>query len=188
MQFWATFAFAVIEAIALVYSPKSVSNIYEKPLVLKTVLFFDIAASFVPAFLVAINLERFETVSHEMEYSNEITMTFVDMVLLTSLIRSAQKRGDFGAGKGVATNLLSTGGMVAVSAVIAIAQISIYNGMGEDEDGGKKGEKAAHYCEFSFEIISALISFWFCMDNKLIADETIRAIVDNHDHCCNAVV
>ena len=187
VEFWATFAFAVVEAVALVYSPKSITNIYENPLVLKTVLFFDIAAAFVPAFLVALNLERFETVSHEMEYSNEITMTFVDMVLLTSLIRSAHARGDLGADK-LSGSILSTGGMVAVSALIAIVQMSIYNGMGETEDGGKIGEKAAHYCEFSFEIISAVITFWFCMDNKLIADETIRTIVDNHDHCCNTTV
>ena len=122
-----------------------------------------------------------------MEYSNEITMTFVDMVLLTSLIRSARARGEFGTGK-LSRDLLSTGGMVAVSALIAITQISIYNGMGETKDGDKIGEKAAHYCEFSFEIISALITFWFCMDNKLVADETVRTIVDDHNNCCNVTV
>ena len=178
IEFWATFAFAVIEAVALVYSPKATSTIYEKPLVLKTVLFFDIAAAFVPAFLVLLNLERFEVPSHQMEYSNEITMTFVDLVLLTSLVRSSR-----GTENKLGTDILSTGGMIVVSAVIAIVQISIYNGMGETPDGDKIGERSAHYCEFAFEIISALITFWFCMDNKLVADETIRMIVDN-GQCC----
>merc|ERR1712054_550212 len=94
------------------------------------------------------------------------------MVLLTSLIRANRGKPKLGG------DILSTAGMVAISAIIAIVQISIYNGMGETEDGDKVGEKPAHYCEFSFEIISALITFWFCMDNKLVADEKIRQIVD----------
>lgn len=37
-------------------------------------------------------------------------------------------------------------------------------------DGEHNGEQAAHYLEFVFEMISSVITFWFCMDNKLRVD------------------
>jgi len=115
--------------------------------------------SFVPTLLVWCNVERFEVLSHEVEYSNEISMSFVDLVLLTSLL----KQRDFVSTGGV-TNVI----MAGVATAVAVLQIVIYNGMGMRADGGLKGEKLAHYCEFSFEIISALIVFWFCVDNKVL--------------------
>jgi hypothetical protein len=74
--------------------------------------------------------------------------------------------------------------MAAVAAVIAITQIVIYNGMGVTPSGDKVGERLAHYCEFTFEIISALITFWFCVDNKFIADREIDQIMyGDHRDC-----
>jgi hypothetical protein len=65
IEFTGTFLFAVIQAFALLYTPKSLLNIYDNPVTLKLVLFFAIVVSFIPTFLVWCNLERFEVLSHE---------------------------------------------------------------------------------------------------------------------------
>ena len=59
----------------------------------------------------------------------------------------------------------------------AVAQLAVYNGMGIDADGERRGEQAAHYCEFAFEILSSGVTFWFCMDNKLLCDQQIMSIM-----------
>ena len=169
-EFAATFGFAVIQAASLLYTPKTMSNIYANPATLKLVLFFNIVFSLFPTLLVWANLCVFETISHEVEYSNEITMSFIDLVLLTSLLRHRQAGLSFFGGA-------STIMMAAISALIAMLQIFIYNLM-------ENGEKLAHYCEFIFEILSALILFWFCIDNKIIADAEVDEIMYGNHHDC----
>ena len=93
MEFWATFGFAIIEAYALLNTPKTLSTIYESPLQLKLILFFDIVASLVPSVLITFDIEHFEILSHELEYGNELTMSFVDLVILASLLRVGHRRG-----------------------------------------------------------------------------------------------
>ena len=195
-EFWATFIFAIVEAFALVCTPKSLLNIYENPLVLKLVLFFNIVATLVPAMMVTINLELYEIISHELEYINEITMSFVDLVLLWSLCRRIgqdevstgpklssgfQSQDEPGVGgSDVRTSFV----LAAVAAAVAVVQLGVYNGMGRTEDGDMVGEAAAHYLEFIFSIISSLITFWFTMDNKFIADKEIGQILyGNHQDC-----
>merc|ERR1719253_1426885 len=93
-------------------------------------------------------------------------MAFVDVVLLGVV------------GKHAGLNLDSKFFLLitTVSAlVIAVVQLSIYNML--DGPSGGPGERIAHYFEFSFEILSALISFSFCMDNKLLCDRKIRQIL-----------
>eukprot|EP00586_Coscinodiscus_wailesii_P017693 CAMPEP_0172504032 /NCGR_PEP_ID=MMETSP1066-20121228/174744_1 /TAXON_ID=671091 /ORGANISM="Coscinodiscus wailesii, Strain CCMP2513" /LENGTH=266 /DNA_ID=CAMNT_0013280025 /DNA_START=334 /DNA_END=1135 /DNA_ORIENTATION=+ len=171
MEFWATFGFAVAECVSLVNTPKSLLRIYANPLTLKLVLWFNIVASLVPAILVTLSLEEFEILSHEIEYLNELTMTFVDLVLLSSLTRT--DGGNFG-------RLC----MTFVAALVALIQLAVYNGMGRTEDGDMVGEVASHYCEFAFEVVSSGIVFWFCMDNKVVADEEIGLILyGKHDGC-----
>lgn len=97
------------------------------------------------------NYVYFEIISHEIEYLNELTMSFVDLVLLWSL---CQFQG---------TSVV----MAGIASAVALIQLAVYNGMGRTDDGDMVGEVAAHYLEFTFGIISSLIAFWFCMDNKV---------------------
>ena len=192
IEFWATFVFAVVEAFALMNSPKTLASIYENPLMLKLILFFNIVATFVPALLVTINLEEFEVLSHELEYANEITMSFVDFVFLYSLTRrqtislkdeqeilSSSGNSMSGQQDDNTTILISLG-----ACVVALVQLGLYNGFGRTADGDMKGETAAHYCEFVFEMVSSMITFWFTLDNKFMTEREIgRILYGNHDDC-----
>ena len=114
--------------------------------------------------LVWCNLEYFEVMAHEIEYSNELTMSFVDLVLLWSLCHSFQ-------GPNSKSSVNSTGAksgifLAAGATSIAVLQMFIYNGMGHTLSGGRTGEHLAHYCEFTFEIMSALIAFWCAPEDR----------------------
>jgi len=45
IEFTATFVFSVIQAVALLYTPRSLNNVYDSPTTLKVVLFFAIVSS-----------------------------------------------------------------------------------------------------------------------------------------------
>jgi len=166
-EFTATFLFSILQAIALLFTPKSSMNIYENPSILRIVLIFAIVISAIPTLMIWINIEVFEVASHEIEYSNEITMSFVDISLFTSVLRASQKvKGEDGASSPAngLTNLV----IAIIAFTIALIQLLIYNAMGVSDDGEHLGEKQAHYCEFAFEIISAFITFWFCVSLELL--------------------
>jgi hypothetical protein len=95
-------------------------------------------------------------------------MSFVDLVLLWSLCGIEGRT--------------STARTACVASVISLAQLAVYNCMGRTEDGDMVGEVPAHFLEFSFEIVSSLIAFWFCMDNKvrgfLIASSRISCVAN----------
>jgi len=163
-EFTATFLFSILQAIALLFTPKSSMNIYENPSILRLVLVFAIVVSAIPTLMIWINIEVFEVASHEIEYSNEITMSFIDISLFTSVLRASQKaKGDDDSSPSAygLTNLV----IAVIAFAIALIQLLIYNAMGVSDDGEHLGEKQAHYCEFAFEIISAFITFWFCVSS-----------------------
>ncbi|CAK0841683.1 unnamed protein product, partial [Prorocentrum cordatum] len=142
LEFWATFVFSVVQVYSLTFSPRSLGAVYSNPLVLKLVVFFNVVATFISALLVTVSLESFEAPSHELEYFNEITMAFVDVVLFAVVVRQA----------GNCSTLLTT----LVALVVAVVQLLIYNLL--DGPGGGFGEQLAHFFEFAFEISSAFIS------------------------------
>ena len=132
LEFVGTFVFALVECISLTSTPKSILNIYDNPLMLRLVLFFNIVATSIPMVLVILNYEYFEIISHQIEYLNELTMSFVDLVLLWSL---CQFEG---------TTVLLAG----IACLVAVIQLAVYNCMGRTDDGDMKGEVPAHYLEF----------------------------------------
>jgi len=172
LEFWATFVFAVVTCIGLASTPKSILDIYSNPLALRLVLFFNIVAASLPAVLISLNHEYFEILSHQIEYCNELTMSFVDLVLLWSLCQF----------EGTSTI------MAGIASIMALVQLAVYNGMGETENGEMVGEVPAHYLEFTFGIISSLIAFWFVMDNKFVCGKEIGQILYGTHRDCNICV
>lgn len=123
-------------------------------------------------------------------------MSFVDVVLLVSLWKSTKaKRSDFStfvdqtkmdeesSSKSISGDAWVT---TTIALLVALVQLGIYNLMGYDEEKHDMvGEVPAHFLEFSFEIISSLIAFWFCMDNKNVSDKEIGMILyGNHEENC----
>ncbi|KAL3784164.1 hypothetical protein ACHAW5_007049 [Stephanodiscus triporus] len=175
LEFWGTLLFSVVLCISLTSTPKSILNIYDNPLTLRLVLFFNIVAASIPAVLVTLNYAYFEILCHEIEYLNEVTMSFVDLVLLWSLFRIKGQT--------------STVWMACIASLISLCQLGLYNCMGRTEDGEMIGEVPAHFLEFSFAIISSLITFWFCMDNKFVCGKEIGEVLyGTHEYCniCDA--
>merc|ERR1712113_332488 len=75
LEFWGTFLFNVVDVFALIYSPKRLSTISFSPLLLKLVIFINVAGSFTSATLITLNREMFEVPAHELEYFNELTVS-----------------------------------------------------------------------------------------------------------------
>ena len=65
--------------------------------------------------------------------------------------------------------------VAAGALVIAGVQLCIYNVL--DGPHGGVGEQIAHYFEFTFEGLSGLISFAFCIDNKFTCDEAQKTLL-----------
>ena len=146
-EFGTTWLFSIIEVLAIIYSP---DRQFEAELLLKFLVFWNVAASFVPAMLVFINLEMFEVPSHQLEYANGFAMAGVDMLMGIQLMREYRKavlqhqehKLDPGARrsrceapakpsfcKGMVIPALM--GLIPLS--VTAAMLAVYNGMGITE-------------------------------------------------------
>ena len=171
VEFWSTFFYACVEAFALIYTPRAISSISGRPTLLKVLLFFDVVATFYPAVIVTLNLEEFESIAHQIEYLNELTMAFVNLVLLASLLRrpdSPQKDA-------------STINITLAALAIACVQLTLYDVFGM--------KRMAHVFEFSFGTVSAFVTFAFCLDNRALAEDEVLCIMyGDHRDCPNCNV
>lgn len=171
VEFWSTFFYACIEAFALVYTPRAISSISGRPTLLNVLLFFDVVATFCPAVLVTLNLEEFESIAHQIEYLNELTMAFVNLVLLASLLKSRSDDPQ---------KVWSTYTITLAALAIACVQLALYDIF--------EMKRMAHVFEFSFGTISAFVTFAFCLDNRSLAEDEVLCIMyGNHRDCtdCN---
>ena len=91
--------------------------------------------------------------------------------------------GGGGVGGGGTSGCSGAGAGLMVGLAIAAVQLAVYNGMGRTPSGGMVGEKPAHYLEFSFECVSASITFWFCMDNRSRSEQRIAEIMYGNGPC-----
>eukprot|EP00538_Stauroneis_constricta_P004749 CAMPEP_0119554674 /NCGR_PEP_ID=MMETSP1352-20130426/7083_1 /TAXON_ID=265584 /ORGANISM="Stauroneis constricta, Strain CCMP1120" /LENGTH=450 /DNA_ID=CAMNT_0007601289 /DNA_START=172 /DNA_END=1524 /DNA_ORIENTATION=+ len=195
IEFWTVFVYSIADAGALVTSPKTMLNIYSKPLVLKLLLFCNIVASLVPAVLITLDTDYFERLAHELEYINEFTLSFIMLILLTSLLRQPEQvdnvsyggEDDVGSSNndgGVASSTNTTTTSYDPSSIImgasacatAVTTFAVYN---------FSKEEYAHYWEFAFNILTSLVTFWFCMDNRFVAEMEIGQILYGQHKNCN---
>ena len=129
--------------------------------------------SFCSFVLIIINLEKFEVLAHELEYLNELTITIFDATILLALVSGRSHEANR------CCDPKKRASLIAVLAALSVAsvQLAVYNFSGWTADGDSKGEQAAHYLEFTFGGVSAFITFWFTMDNRMCADERLREIM-----------
>jgi len=165
-EFWATFFFACLQVYALVGCPRQLQDVFDRPMMVKVVMVLNVVLTFVPAFLVTASLERFEVLSHEVEYCNEITMAILDFIFIYTLAK--HRSIDSG---GQSFQVAAT----AFTLAVALTQLCIYNFLGGPQGG--PGEQLAHFFEFIFEGISGFISFLFCMNCKLDCDRAVHELV-----------
>ena len=87
-EFTATFFFAVLQIFVIMYSPRSLDVLYDRSKVgfLKVVIFANLIASLVPALMVMMDLNRFDQISHEIEYTGGITLAFLDLIMLRNTL------------------------------------------------------------------------------------------------------
>eukprot|EP00854_Cymbomonas_tetramitiformis_P004366 gene4366-5372_t len=177
LEFWSTFFFNVVVLLAFNYSPKVLSNQYENPTRLKLIVLLSVGMSFMSCMLVSINLEKFEILSHELEYANELSMTMCDLVILLSLLRGRHPQGQspayFSDMKDTWKAFLS----LFLGGLVSCAQLGVYNLSGWTSDGDSKGEQIAHYMEFLFNVMSSIIIFWFTMDNRFCAEKRMQQLM-----------
>mmetsp|Transcript_13375 Transcript_13375/g.30547 ORF Transcript_13375/g.30547 Transcript_13375/m.30547 type:complete len:252 (-) Transcript_13375:139-894(-) len=110
--------------------------------------------------------------SHELEYLNELTITIFDATILVNLVRGRSNESLWSCGENCVSVVA-----VSVAGCVATLQLGIYNCIGWTAGGEPRGEQAAHYLEFAFGIVSAGITFWFTMDNKMCAEKRLREIM-----------
>lgn len=172
LEFWATFVFNTVDLFALSYSPRTLSNQYRSPGLLKLLVLLDVCMAFTAALLVTINREKFEVASHELEYANELIITIFDAAILMSLVRGRSHRASICR----SDQCVSAASLLA-ALLVALVQLGIYNLCGWTSDGDSKGESAAHYLEFAFGFTSGCITFWFTMDNKMCTEKRLRQLM-----------
>ena len=153
-------------------------------------LFFDIVATFVPAALVVANLDAFEVAAHEIEWCNELTMSFVNLIVLESLVR--RRRGAT-AVESRATVLLA--GLVSAAAPLfqlfsAARRLLFPTFRARDLSSvvynctpAPNGERVAHFSECIFCATGAFVTFWFCLDNWAAAEEEVHCIMYGRGAC-----
>ena len=184
MEFWGTFFFGITELFAITQTPKHLVSTVQNPRLLKAILFANVIMTFIPAVMVTINLNVFEIISHEIEYCSEITMSFLELAILKSIYDRNRGTETFSYFHDKDNSLNSSMTLATIALCISLIQLGIYNGMGRTNTGGMAGEVMAHHFEFFFETVSSLITCWFAMENMLVAEEELRAIMfGDHADC-----
>ena len=134
------------------------------PMFLRIVMFIDIVATITPAVMISFSVQTFEIPSHEIEYTNSLIMTFIDIIIAGSLwnnsstfssskkstisSKSSNKSKDNHKNNNNNNNIsttttrttdgkISMGIVTLVALVVAIIQLGVYNLMGYDEETGE---------------------------------------------------
>jgi hypothetical protein len=156
LEFGSTFVFAIVTTLSLIFSPE---RQFGSPLLLKALVFVNVGNTFVAALLVFVNVHKFETLAHEIEYANELTMAVSEFLLAAAVVGFTPTNNE---------RLLI--GAVIFAMLIATTQLALYN-------LPWAGERPAHYLEFFFSGACAAVTFTFCIDSMMLADRLKQEIM-----------
>ena len=171
LEFTATLLFSFVQLLTVFYSPsRSDSLLMDRPWLLKGVVFLNLVLNIIPAILIYVNLELFEVPAHQMEYVNTVISALIDVLLTVHLLTTYFQAGS-------TSKLWIQLSVIVIPLLVAIAILAVYSGQGFDAEGNAIGESNTHYLEFSFEILSSIITFSFCMDSKLLGDAAIKDLL-----------
>ena len=141
------------------------------------VLYCNLVFTLLPAVMVTLALEDLEVVSHEIEYANELLMTGIDMFIAVAFYHNTQGRDDDLAPV-VSPRRLLWRTTVIVAGLVASVQLYVYNVFGHDEvTQHMQGEIYGHYLEFSFEIISSVMTYYYCRGNTTRATQQLETLL-----------
>jgi hypothetical protein len=170
VEFWATFFFSLVMTRVMMTctSPNLLPLMAQMSVTIRAITLLNIATALVPAVLISINLPYFELPAHNIEYTNTLILTLINIFLL------------FGNTENGARPSLSwcKTTIVAIGLLAGALQLVLYNALPDP-----LGEMYGHLVEFPLEIVSAAMAYRFAMETKAKADEqAIHQMYALHDH------
>jgi hypothetical protein len=157
IEFWAIFAFTLLEAFLLSTSMNDVVTTATPPasrVVYLGTIGLNIALTLIAAILISIDMIKFETTAHFIEYVAQLPITLVDVVFVVQQSKA----------KSVCHALVSYGGLVSLLVFVAtVFQLLVYC---EAIDTGISSEQSAHFFEFTIELVNSIFALWFAIRNR----------------------
>lgn len=153
-EFWSAFLFTLLEAFILVESGIfGVSSWME--LAMLGVVGLNIVSSFVAALLFTFSPETFERPSHYVEYASQITVTLANFIFIArSPSRKKLKSTKYRVWLAVQIAFAS------VLFVASIIKVLVFTSVIET---AIEPERAAHFFEFTGEMVNSLWAFFFAL-------------------------
>lgn len=162
LEFWAVFAFTMIEAFVLLSTNTLPINGTLIQRLQIGIAFFNVLFTFIVAIIFSMDPEEYEVPAHYMEYSVQIPITIINFVFV---LNSPVAKNN----ASILRYRYIEIGLALVTFVVSIFQIVIY---AEAIETAMEGERAAHFFEFVLESVNAAFVLWFAglMYTKLDKD------------------
>ena len=90
IEFISAFSFALVTVLSVVCAPE---RQYASQILLKVLVFFSVGSTCVAALLVIVNLHRYETIAHEIEYTNELFLAGAESLVVCAILRVQDRAG-----------------------------------------------------------------------------------------------
>jgi len=153
LEFWAVFAFTLIEAFVLVSTGTLDINGPWTHILQIGLAWFDILFTLIIAIIFSMDPQEYEIPAHFMEYSAQVFITLINFIFLINYLRNKTYQGT------VFWRFRYFEILLAVfTFFLSIFQFFIYTEVIPTAPGG---ERSTHFFEFITESINALFVLWF---------------------------
>lgn len=204
IEFTSAFYFNCVNLLIVAYSSNKAK--FTNPGLFKTWAFMNLLFSSTAMILVWANRPLFEVPSHQMEYTAEISMTFLETKLLMHGIEKVEK----GWRHSLASFLNWVPSLLAILQIIVFNKGSLFfdvkdwsgecsfwgyqirHWMGDQSChsyGDAGGEWYGHCLEYIVGTMNATQAFFISLDNKMDADTLLQGITrkfTEQDECCGS--